>query len=182
MGRTLPNFLTLLRIFLIPFIMMMFYMPHHWGRWIAASLFIAACFTDFLDGYLARLWRQTSRWGQLFDPIADKLLVASTLFLVAGFGKIHHISFIPAIVILCREIMLSGMREYITGSGSTIPVSGIAKVKTGVQMFSISCLLVGTKDDWTSPILSLGECFLWVAGFLTLWSGIDYFSKHRKYF
>lgn len=168
----LPNILTLSRIGLIPVLMIAFYMESNIGRAVAAAVFIVACLTDFLDGYVARLLSQTSKLGQFLDPVADKLLVASTLLLLAGFGKIHSVSLLPAIVILCREILVSGLRESLSDIHVNVPITTLAKWKTTIQMLAISCLLI--SDISSFSLQPLGELFLWIAALLTLITGYDY--------
>ena len=170
---TLPNLLTLGRIALIPILVAAFYTQTSLGRWIAAIVFISACLTDYLDGYVARAWSQTSRLGQFLDPIADKLLVASTLLLLAGFGRISTYSLLPAIVILCREIMVSGLREFLSDFNVTVPVTRLAQFKTANQMIGISLLLLADASFGQS-MLMVGEGMLWVAAVMTLFSGYDY--------
>src|ERR1700749_3378592 len=126
----LPNLLTLLRIALIPIVIVAFFHDSHFNRWLAAIVFFLACLTDFFDGYLARLWAQTSRAGQFLDPMADKLLVVSTLFLLASFGRIQGITLIPAVIIIWREILVSGLREFTGHYNVKLDVTNLAKWKT----------------------------------------------------
>ena len=174
---SVPNLLTLSRIALIPIIMAAFYTDNHIGRWVATLAFISACFTDFLDGYVARLWSQTSRFGQFLDPIADKLLVASTLLMLVGFGRIQPVSFLPAIIILCREILVSGLREFLSGLQVLMPVSALAKWKTAAQMGAISLLLTGDISPFGGAVNLIGEGLLWVAAVLTLITGYSYLKS-----
>lgn len=171
---SLPNMLTISRILLVPVVILAFYMDAPWGSWIAFAAFSCACITDFFDGYVARLWAQTSRLGQFLDPIADKLLVATTLFLLVGFERISQPSFLPAIVILCREILVSGLREFLSEVQVSLPVSILAKWKTIIQMLAIGVLLIGDIPDISLPITMFGEIFLWFAAVLTLITGYDY--------
>lgn len=182
MFSTLPNFLTLLRIAMIPVIVISFYIHTVGGRWVAAVVFIAACLTDYLDGYFARAWSQTTRIGQFLDPVADKLLVASTLLMLAGFGHISHLTMLPTVVILCREIMVSGLREYLSDFKVRVPVTLVSKYKTAIQMLAISLLLLGDTPAFGSPVLILGELCMWGAAFLTLQSGYYYLKDTRHYF
>ena len=182
MLSTIPNLLTLTRIALIPIMMAAFYAGSQLGSWIAALVFIVACLTDFLDGYVARVWSQTSRIGQFLDPIADKLLVATTLLLLAGFGRISRYSLMPASIILCREIMVSGLREFLGELKIKMPVTMVAKWKTAVQMLSITLLLLGGISTFENHTLLLGECMLWIAGIMTLITGLDYLKASMKYF
>ena len=174
MLSTIPNILSLCRIALVPLVIIAFYVDNSCSRWAALIIFMIACFTDFLDGYLARIWQQTSRLGQALDPIADKLLVSSTLLLLAGFDRITRLSLIPTTVILCREIMVSGLREYLSEFKLSLPVSFMAKWKTAVQMFSIGCLLLGDASKFGFLMRITGEVFLWIAAAMTLITGWDY--------
>ena len=176
MLSTIPNLLSLCRIALIPLVMVTFYIDSSSSRLAALIIFMVACFTDILDGYLARTWAQTSSLGQALDPIADKLLVSSTILLLAGFDRITRLSLIPAIVILCREIMVSGLREYLSELKLSLPVSVMAKWKTTAQMFAIGCLLLGNTSQFGILISIIGEIFLWVAAIMTLITGWNYFS------
>ena len=179
--RTIPNLLTLSRIALIPIIMAAFYTDNHIGRWVATLAFISACFTDFMDGYVARLWSQTTRFGQFLDPIADKLMVASTLMLLVGFGRIQPVSFLPAIIILCREILVSGLREFLSGLQVRMPVSALAKWKTAAQMGAISLLLIGDISPFGGAVNLIGEGLLWIAAVLTLMTGYTYLKSSLRH-
>lgn len=178
---SVPNLLTLSRIALIPIIMAAFYTDNHVGRWVATLAFISACFTDFLDGYVARLWSQTSRFGQFFDPVADKLLVASTLLMLVGFGRIRPVSFLPAIIILCREILVSGLREYLSDIQVKMPVTKLAKWKTAAQMIAISLLLIGDISPFGTAVNMIGELLLWIAALLTLITGYAYLKANLRH-
>ncbi len=182
MFSTIPNLLSLFRIFLIPVVIAAFYYDSIVSRWMTLFVFLFACFTDFLDGYLARSWSQTSRLGQALDPVADKMLVCSTLFLLAGFDKINKVTLIPTIVILCREIMVSGLREFLSELNLTMPVSHLAKWKTFVQMASISCLLVADVSNFGFFLRTGGQVLLWMAAFMTLASGWSYLKSASRYF
>ncbi|MCX7338590.1 MAG: CDP-diacylglycerol--glycerol-3-phosphate 3-phosphatidyltransferase [Alphaproteobacteria bacterium] len=181
MLNTLPNILTAFRIGLIPVMVFAFYTNSTWGKWASLFIFIFASITDFLDGYLARAWSQTSKLGEFLDPVADKLLVASTLFLLAGFDQISHFALMPAIVILCREILVSGLREFLGEMNVHTPVSKFAKWKTAVQMISISLLLLGSVPDIGKFVLNTGEALLWIAAVMTLVTGYDYIKASSRY-
>ena len=179
---TIPNLLTSLRILLIPVIIFAFYRESTWGYWVAAICFIGACITDYLDGLMARLLSQTSKLGQFLDPTADKLLVVSTLFLLVGFGKISKLSFIPAIVILCREVMVSGLREMLAELHVPLPVSMLAKVKTTLQMTALSLLMTSGTMRFEGVFHQMGEVLLWIAAALTLLSGFSYLRAGFRHF
>lgn len=182
MISSIPNMISLGRILLIPLLMGSFYIDPTYGRWSALVIFLIACFTDFLDGYLARMLSQTSRLGQALDPIADKLLVSAALLLLAGFGKIGHLTMIPTIIILCREILVSGLREFLSEISLRIPVTLLAKWKTAIQMLAISCLLLSEGSYFGDAVGKIGEILLWVAAFMTLITGWGYFKMAFKYF
>lgn len=178
---TLPNILTLLRIGLIPAVIVSFYIDTPTWRWIAVLAYSSACITDFLDGYLARRLSQMSQLGQFLDPIADKLLVATTLLFLAGFDKISHFSIIAAAIILCREIMISGLREHLSAIKITLPVSRLAKWKTFIQMSAIGILLISDASS-TGFYRGMGEVFLWIAAILTVITAFDYLRSNLKFF
>jgi cardiolipin synthase len=174
MITSLPNLLTLSRIAVIPVLVALFYVGGPVARWLACALFTAACITDYFDGYFARAWRQDSDLGRFLDPIADKLLVASTLFMLVAMGHIAGLSVLPALVILCREILVSGLREFLAGVKLRVPVSRLAKWKTTIQMVAIGFLVVGEAGPPFLPTLLIGEIGLWLAAGLTLVTGYDY--------
>jgi len=170
-----PNILTLFRIALVPGVVGAFYVDGDTGRWIALALFVAAGISDFLDGYLARSLNMMSRFGQLMDPIADKLVVASALVMLVQAGTIGSGSIIAAVIILCREILVSGLREFLANAKVSIPVSRLAKWKTTVQMIAIAFLLAGNAGDKIVPhITDIGIAGIWFAAILTLYTGYDY--------
>jgi cardiolipin synthase len=182
-----PNLLTYARIVAVPAVVACLYWQDIlqggiWLRWVAVTLFIAAGITDFLDGYLARKWGEFSSFGRMLDPIADKLLVASCLLMLAADGTIRGWSLWAAIVILCREILVSGLREYLAELRVSIPVTALAKWKTTLQLVAIGFLLAGEAGDAILPALTsiglstfIGLSLLWVSAVLTLYTGWDYF-------
>ena len=139
---TLPNVLTLSRVAVIPMFVGLFFLESSSGQWIACAVFTLAGITDFFDGYLARSRGQLSAFGTFLDPVADKLLVASALLMMVGFGQIADLAIIPAVIILCREIMVSGLREFLAGLSISLPVSKFAKWKTTIQMIAIGILIL----------------------------------------
>jgi len=183
----IPNLLTYGRIVAVPLIVLCFFVEGRlassdWARWAALTLFVIASITDFLDGYLARIWNQTSNIGRMLDPIADKLLVASVLLLMAADGTIAGWSLWAAITILCREILVSGLREYLAALKVSVPVTRIAKWKTTLQMIAIAFLLAGPAGDKVLPYTTeLGITFLWIAALLTIYTGYDYFRAGAKH-
>jgi cardiolipin synthase len=171
---SLPNLLTLSRILAIPIVIATFYIHGDYARWFACALFSAAAVTDWLDGHMARRWSQQSEIGRFLDPIADKLLVAATLLMLTATGRLPYGAVLPALVILCREILVSGLREYLAELRVGLPVSRLAKWKTAIQMVAIGVLIVGDAGPGFLPITSIGAGMLWVAALLTLVTGYDY--------
>lgn len=181
-NATLPNLLTLFRIAVIPAMVAGFYLESKMGVWLAGGLFLIASVTDFLDGYIARVRDQHSALGQFLDPIADKLLVASALLMMVGFGQITGLAMLPALVILCREILVSGLREFLAGLNVGVPVSQLAKWKTTIQMVAIALLLLGDTAGKGAHLREVGEFGLWIAALFTIMSGYDYFRASLVHF
>jgi cardiolipin synthase len=178
---TLPNLLTISRILVIPLIVGTFYVDGTTIRWVACGLFVAAAITDFFDGYFARRRNIVSNLGRFLDPIADKLLVSAVLLMLTAFHRVSHVSVLPAVVILLREIMVSGLREYLAELQIGMPVSRLAKWKTGIQMTALPTLLVGNAAPAWIPAQPIGEVFLWGAAVLTLITGWDYLRAGLKH-
>ena len=176
MTANLPNTLTVARIVAVPLLIAAFYLPAPAAHWAAMALFVGASVTDWVDGWLARRWEQQSDFGKVLDPIADKLLVAAALFMLAAFDRLSVPSIVAAIAILGREILVSGLREFLAGR-ATLPVTPLAKWKTAVQMIAIALLLLGTAAPWGIPAQAIGEAALWLAALLTLVTGWDYLRK-----
>jgi cardiolipin synthase (CMP-forming) len=174
MPMNLPNLLTLSRIVAIPLVILTFFLPAPVGPWAGCVLFAAAGITDWLDGQLARRWHQQSEWGRVLDPIADKLLVATILFMLAALQRITPVTIFPALVILAREILVSGLREHLAMLQVPVPVSRLAKWKTAIQMVAIGVLLVGDAGPSNIPVRTFGEALLWIAAVLTIVTGYDY--------
>jgi len=183
----IPNMLTYARILAVPLVVLCFFLEGElrssdFARWLAFAIFVLASITDFLDGYLARIWKQTSNIGKMLDPIADKLLVASVLLLMAADGTIAGWSIWAAIIILCREILVSGLREYLAGLKVSVPVTRLAKWKTTVQLLAVGFLLAGpAADKLVSHITEAGITLLWASAILTLYTGYDYFRAGLKH-
>ncbi|MDM7851590.1 CDP-diacylglycerol--glycerol-3-phosphate 3-phosphatidyltransferase [Pseudochrobactrum kiredjianiae] len=184
---SLPNILTYARIVAVPLVVLCFFLEGHLkssdtARWWALGLFAAASITDFFDGYLARMWKQTSNIGRMLDPIADKLLVSAILLLLAADGTIAGWTLWAAIIILCREILVSGLREYLADLKVSVPVSQLAKWKTTVQMVALAFLLAGPAGDKILPYTTeTGLVLLWISAILTLYTGWDYFRAGIKH-
>jgi cardiolipin synthase len=182
-GRPLaiPNLLTYGRIIAVPIVVACLYWQSIlngglWLRWVALGIFIAAGITDILDGYFARSLGQQSSFGRMLDPIADKLLVASCLLMLAADETIKGWSLWAAIVILCREILVSGLREYLAELRVSVPVTRLAKWKTTAQLVAIGFLLAGQAGDQIVPVVTLtGLTLLWISAIVTLYTGYDYF-------
>ena len=182
MLRKIPNILTIGRILIVPFFVLANYLPGFYVDLTALILFIVASFTDFLDGMLARLLGQESKLGELLDPIADKIIVATALILLVMDGTIRHYEVIAAIIILTREILISGLREFLAKGKIKLPVSSLAKLKTVLQMVSIALLLSGETgnkiinfQDYNAQ--TIGIILLWLSAALTLFTGYDYMRK-----
>ncbi len=176
----LPNILTYGRIVAVPIVVgCMFWQSilngGLWLRWVALVVFIAAGISDFLDGYFARAWAQQSSLGRMLDPIADKLLVASCLLMLAAEDTIHGWSLLAAVVILCREVLVSGMREYLAELRVSVPVTKLAKWKTTLQLIAVGFLIADDAGDAIVPVVTkIGITLLWLSALLTLYTGWDY--------
>ena len=182
MLKKIPNILTIGRILIVPFFVLAFYLPGFYGDLTALILFIIASFTDFLDGMLARMLGEESKLGELLDPIADKILVAAALILLVMNGTIKNYEVIAAIIILTREILISGLREFLAKGQITMQVTSLSKLKTFIQMISIAILLTGESgnkiinfQDYNAQ--TIGIILLWLSAFLTLYTGYDYLRK-----
>ena len=167
----LPNLLTIGRILLVPLIIGCFYVEGAWPRWLACAMFTVAAATDYLDGWLARNWQLQSAFGRWLDPVADKVLVGAVVIMLVGFERAP---ILPAVVIVLREIMVSGLREYMAEVRLGLPVTRLAKWKTAVQMTAIGFLLVGEAGPAWVPVSGIGWWGLWVAALLTLMTGWSY--------
>jgi cardiolipin synthase len=178
MTLTLPNLLTLARIAAIPPAVALFFVGSPWADWTLLGLFSAAAATDWLDGYLARAMSIESRFGRFLDPVADKLLVAALLFMLAATGRLPDFAAVPAVIILLRELLISGLREFLADLRVPLPVSRLAKWKTAVQMIAIGLLIIGGPDGGRGlpslPLDHWGAAALWLAGLLTVISGWAY--------
>ncbi len=176
----LPNILTYGRIVAVPVVVGCMFWQNilHgglWLRWVALAVFIAAGISDFLDGYFARMWGQQSSLGRMLDPIADKLLVASCLLMLAAESTIHGWALFAAVVILCREILVSGLREYLAELRVSVPVTRHAKCKTTLQLIAVGFLICGEAGDAILPVVThVGIALLWLSALLTLYTGWDY--------
>src|ERR1700686_4422444 len=183
----LPNLLTYGRIAAVPVVVGLLYWQNIfdgalWLRWLALAIFIAAGLTDILDGYLARMWGQQSSLGRMLDPIADKLLVASCLLMLAADETIRGWTLLAAVIILCREILVSGLREFLAELRVGVPVTKLAKWKTLGQMVAIGFLIAGDAGDKVLPApTQIGITLLWLSALVTLYTGWDYMRAGLRY-
>ena len=182
MKLKIPNILTIGRIIIVPVFVLTFFIPGLFGDLIPFFLFVIASFTDYLDGLLARMFKEESKLGELLDPIADKILVAAALILLVMNETIKKYEVIAAIIILTREILISGLREFLARGQVTMQVTGLSKLKTFIQMISIAILLTGESgnkiinfQDYNAQ--TIGIILLWLSAFLTLYTGYDYLRK-----
>ncbi len=173
--KNLPNILTLLRIFLIPVLFLTIYIDGVWGNWLCGVIFGIAGISDYFDGYYARKLNVVSPLGRLLDPIADKLLVIAVILILIADGRIDHSGLIPALLIVCREVMVSGYREYLGKLNIDLPVTNLAKWKTTFQMTALPVLILG--NDAIPYFSQLGELFLWIAAYFTIVTGYGYHKK-----
>ena len=176
---SLPNLLTYGRIVAVPLVVACMFWPRIDAmRWTAFGLFAAAAVTDFFDGYLARAWSQQSALGRMLDPIADKLLVSAMLLMLVADRTIVGASVVAALVILCREVLVSGLREFLADLKVSLPVSKVAKWKTTAQLLALGFLIVGPAGDVILPHnTQIGLVMLWIAAILTLYTGWDYLNS-----
>ncbi len=202
MRWTLPNILTLLRLVAAPAVPLMFlYFSRPFADWAALTLFLVAAITDWFDGYLARAWKQESRFGAAMDPIADKAMVVIAIVVITGYSGMNPWLILPAAVILFREVFVSGLREFLGANAKLLKVTKLAKWKTTLQMVAISVLFLGTglayvehgvpptvgevdlpwSDSWADLATQIGLVLIWIAGALTAYTGWDYFAKAEPY-
>ena len=179
---TLPNILTMSRILVIPFLVASFFMEQPLGSHLAFVMFTLAGITDFFDGYLARATGSVSKIGQFLDPIADKLMVAAVIVMVVAAEWVEGIHVIAAVVIMCRELLVSGLREFLAGIQVSVPVTFLAKWKTTVQMVALGALVWSKGAPQIGlPANEVGIVLLWIAATLTLYTGYDYLRAGLKH-
>jgi len=176
--KNIPNYLTYLRILVIPAITFTFFLKGEWSYYLSTALFVIAAVSDWFDGYLARMWDAQSKLGQFLDPIADKLLVATVLILLVDGDRAD---LLPSIAIVCREILVSGLREFLAEIRVGVPVSKLAKIKTAAQMIAIGFLLLGDGGPAWMHLVFLGRALLWIAALLTLVTGYAYLRIGLKH-
>lgn len=179
----IPNLLTMIRIWAIPAIVLTFFIPTPFWAWTGVILFAIAGITDYMDGYLARHLNQLSRFGRVLDPIADKLLVGAILLMLAYSGKLGLLGILPAVIIMCREILVSGLREFLAEINVGCPVTRLAKWKTTCQMIALPVLMMThVYCGWFDVLLQIiGMVSLWGAAILTVMTGYDYWKSGRQY-
>jgi cardiolipin synthase len=182
-AMNIPNILTYGRIAAAPLVGATYYIPGNWGPWIAFGIFVVASVTDYFDGYLARAWQQQSALGRMLDPIADKLLVSVAILVLAVDGMFDGTSFWAAVIILMREIFVSGLREFLAGLRVSVPVTRLSKWKTTMQLIAVAALLIapalqGARQGF---IINLGLTFFWATAVVTLYTGYDYFRAGLKH-
>jgi cardiolipin synthase (CMP-forming) len=202
MRWTVPNILTTLRLLAAPGVAVMFlYFNRPWADWLALTLFVGAALTDFLDGYLARAWKQESRYGAMLDPIADKAMVVIAIMVITGYSGMNPWLILPATIILFREVFVSGLREFLGDRAGLLKVTPLAKWKTTAQMIAIAVLFLGTglaylesgrpprigegdvpvMVSWAGVATWAGLALIWLAAGLTALTGWDYLTKARPY-
>ena len=182
MKLNLSNILTICRILVIPIIVALIYLKSPFYGWLAFVLFCLASITDYFDGYIARIRNEVSNLGTFLDPIADKLLVASVILILTSKEVIADWETSPALIILLREIAVSGLREYLAGIKVSVPVSKIAKLKTSLQLIALAILILSESVIPFIPVLFIGKIALWSAAILTLYTGYDYLKSGFKHF
>lgn len=177
----LANKLTMARIAAIPVICVLMSLPGASAAWFAMVLFVMAAITDYFDGYIARNYNQMSTWGRVLDPIADKLLVAAVVLMIAVTDRLNGINFIPALIILLREVAVSGLREFLAELRVGLPVTKLAKWKTATQMVALPFLICNQIDFGFLTAGNIGVALIWVAAVLTVITGWDYWLTSRKH-
>lgn len=180
----IPNLLTMFRIWAIPAIVATFFFNNATAAWTGVALFFLAGVSDYMDGYLARHWNQLTRFGRVLDPIADKLLIGAILLMLAYTARLGDLGIIPAVVILCREILVSGLREFLAEIKVGCPVTRLAKWKTACQMFALPMLMVSEPSFsgvFADSLYYFGQFALWGAAILTVMTGYDYWKSGRQY-
>ncbi|MFN3891385.1 MAG: CDP-diacylglycerol--glycerol-3-phosphate 3-phosphatidyltransferase [Beijerinckiaceae bacterium] len=179
---SLPNLLTYGRVAAVPVVAGLLFWPlEDWARWSALAVFIIAAITDFFDGYLARAWSQQSSLGRMLDPIADKLLVAVCLLMLAADEEISGVHVWAAIIILSREILVSGLREFLAELRVSVPVTRVAKYKTAMQLVALGFLIAPSRGISFLDTQTIGLALLWAAALLTLYTGYDYMRAGMKH-
>lgn len=179
MDKNIPNYLTIMRIIIIPIIVMTFYFEDSWLAHVtAATLFAIASITDFFDGYIARKFNLISNMGIMLDPIADKVLVGTVILMIVSHGMADEI---PCLLILARELTVAGLREFLAQVHISVPVTRLSKIKTCIQMLALTLILLGSKGSLIPAMDIIAHITLWVAAILTVFTGISYLKASSKY-
>ncbi|MBU0799440.1 MAG: CDP-diacylglycerol--glycerol-3-phosphate 3-phosphatidyltransferase [Alphaproteobacteria bacterium] len=178
MMNNLANILTVARVLLLPFIILLLFLPFHWAAWLCLILYIVAAITDFLDGWVARKYNQITAFGRFLDPIADKIFVVTILLMLVAVDRITGFSVLAVVAILAREFAVSGLREFLGPKNITVHVTPLAKWKTTLQMLATGCLIVEFTSTWVEVI---GLLSLWAAAFLTVYTGWQYIRVGMKH-
>ncbi|RTK92801.1 MAG: CDP-diacylglycerol--glycerol-3-phosphate 3-phosphatidyltransferase [Rickettsiales bacterium] len=177
--KNIPNYLTMIRLLAIPIIVMTFYFDNSkFAHRLGGIIFALASLTDFFDGYIARKYNLISSFGKMFDPIADKVLVGCILLMLVKTGRADEV---PCLLILAREFIVAGLREFLIQVKVSVPVSQIAKVKTTIQMTAITLLIIGSTGSGIKSLDLIGHISLWIAAILTIVSGYSYLKACSKY-
>lgn len=179
--NALPNILTTSRILAIPLLVAAFYLPSPVSNWSAFVIYVLAAITDFFDGYLARSMHTTSKLGRFMDPIADKLIVAATILMLVAFSRIEGVHIVAALIILCREILVSGLREFLASLTVEVPVTQLAKWKTAFQLIALGGLILGDASPVWLPAEIIGLLSIWIAAILTAYTGYEYMRAGMKH-
>ncbi|MBV31291.1 MAG: CDP-diacylglycerol--glycerol-3-phosphate 3-phosphatidyltransferase [Rickettsiales bacterium] len=179
MYQNLPNILTLSRIIVIPIIVLLFFIDGN--RWLILIIFSIAGITDFFDGYIARSQKKISKVGIFLDPVADKLLVATVILMLVAYDRITGSAILPALIILFREILVSGLREFLAQVRKKLPVSKVAKWKTAMQMIALGFLIIGDAGPEFIETVLIGEIGIWLAAVFTIFTGYNYLKVGIKY-
>ena len=175
--KNLPNIITLSRLATLPVLLILMFVPHAWAAWTALGLYTLGCITDYVDGYLARRMQIESAFGKFLDPIADKIFVITVILCLVATGKLPHVMVIPPLLIITREFLIAGLREFLGPKNISVPVSKLAKWKTGFQMTSLGFLIVGDYGNIILPgTMYWGWGLITIAALLTLQTGWDYFK------
>lgn len=182
MLQNLPNILTISRIVLLPVLIALLLVPQDWAVWMCVWIYAFCAITDFFDGYIARRYGSTSKFGTFLDPISDKIMVGCLLLVLAGIGRLPELWMVPALIIMSREFLISGLREFLGPQNITVPVSKLAKWKTTVQMVALGFLVAGNTGDSVIPhTLLIGQIGLAIAAIITVITGWGYLKVGVKY-
>ena len=180
LDKNIPNYLTIIRLVSIPIIVMTFYFDDSkFAHRVGGIVFACVSLTDFFDGYLARKYNLISSFGRMFDPIADKVLVGCVLVMLV---KDNRADEIPCLLILAREFVVAGFREFLAQVQVSVPVSRLAKIKTTIQMVSMTMLIVGSVGSGIVVLDLVGHISLWIAAILTVVTGYSYLQACSRYF